>query len=195
MLVDEARRAGLPVAAHAHGADGITDAVDAGVDTIEHCTWIVPGGGVEIREDVLARIIERGIVVCPTVSPHWKMLTQVPRFAERAEAMFDAIRKMAEAGVRLIIGTDAGVQRAGFDGIVSSLGFYEHLGLPATRILSMATTEAARALGLGDQTGTLAAGYRADLLVVEGDPLADLGALRSLKAVFAAGRRYEPRAA
>ncbi|MFI0742520.1 amidohydrolase family protein [Streptomyces sp. NPDC021100] len=190
VVVDEARRAGLPVAAHAHGADGIADAVDVGVNTLEHCTWMVPGGGVELRRDVVARIVEKDIAVCPTISPGWRMLTQVPQFAGRAEAMFDGVRQMAQAGVRLIAGTDAGVQRAGFDGLVSSLECYEHLGLSRRRIIAMATSEAARALGIGDRAGELTAGYRADLLVVDGDPLMDLDALRKVAAVFAAGRQY-----
>ncbi|WP_425839731.1 amidohydrolase family protein [Streptomyces fractus] len=189
-LVDEAHRAGLPVAAHAHGADGITAAVAAGVDTIEHCTWMT-ADGFEVREDVLAQIIERNIYVCPTVGPHWRML---PKFfgAERAEAMFDAVRRMAEAGARLIAGTDAGVQRAGFDGLPAGLTFYEHLGLPNDRVLAMATTEAARALGLDETTGQLTPGYTADVLVVDGDPLTDLGALQSVETVIAAGSRHEP---
>ncbi|MFJ9174425.1 amidohydrolase family protein [Streptomyces sp. NPDC102360] len=188
-LVDEAHRAGLPVAAHAHGADGITAAVAAGVDSIEHCTWMT-ADGFEVRQDVLDQIVRRNIYVCPTVSPNWRML---PRFfgAERAEAMFDAVRRTAEAGVRLIAGTDAGVQRAGFDGLPSSLTFYEHLGLPNDRILAMATTEAARALALDETTGQLTPGYSADILVVNGDPLTDLGALQSVGAVIAAGRRYD----
>lgn len=187
-LVDETHRAGLPVAAHAHGVDGITAAVEAGVDTIEHCTWMTEDG-FDVREDVLARIVEKGIFVCPTVSPNWPML---PKFfgAERAEAMFDAVRRMAQAGARLIAGTDAGVQRAGFDGLPAALTFYEHLGLSRDRILAMATTEAAHALGLGDTTGRLTPGYSADLLVVDGDPLADLGALRAVETVVAGGRRY-----
>lgn len=187
-LVDEAHRAGLPVAAHAHGVDGITAAVEAGVDTIEHCTWMT-ADGFEVREDMLTQIIDKGIYVCPAVSPHWPML---PKFfgPERAEAMFDAVRRMAQAGARLIAGTDAGVQRAGFDGLPSSLRFYEHLGLPNERILAMATTEAAGALGLGDTTGQLTLGYSADLLVVEGDPLTDLDSLKSVNAVIAAGRNH-----
>ncbi|MFC9498862.1 amidohydrolase family protein [Streptomyces sp. NPDC056982] len=187
-LVDEAHRAGLPVAAHAHGVEGITAAVEAGVDTIEHCTWMTEDG-FEVLEDVLAQIIDKGIYVCPAVSPHWPML---PKFfgPERAEAMFDAVRRMAQAGARLIAGTDAGVQRAGFDGLPSSLRFYEHLGLSNERILAMATTEAAGALGLGDTTGQLTLGYSADLLVVEGDPLADLDSLKSVNAVIAAGRHH-----
>ncbi|MBO1330754.1 amidohydrolase family protein [Streptomyces sp. VRA16 Mangrove soil] len=189
-LVDEAHQAGLPVAAHAHGTDGIVAAVEAGVDTIEHCSWMT-ATGFEVREDVLARIVEKGIRVCPTVSPDWRMLPKAFG-AERAEAMFGAVRRMAEAGVRLIAGTDAGVQRAGFDGLPTSLGFYEHLGLPAERIIAMATSEAADALGLGDVTGRITTGHSADLLVVDGDPLADLAALKSVRTVVAAGKHYQP---
>jgi len=98
---------------------------------------------------------------------------------------------MAEAGARLIAGTDAGVQRAGFDGLVPALSFYAHLGLPASKIIDMATADAADALGLGETTGRIAPGFRADLLVIEGDPLEDLDALRAIRAVIAAGRHYD----
>ncbi|MFE2426911.1 amidohydrolase family protein [Streptomyces sp. NPDC059373] len=191
VLVDEAHQAGVPVAAHAHGTDGITAAVEAGVDTIEHCTWMT-SDGFDLRQDVLKRIIDEGIAVCPAVSPHWQML---PRFfgEERAAAMFDLVRQMAEAGARLIAGTDAGVQRAGFDGLVSALSFYAHLGVPNSTILDMATVNAADALGLGETTGRIAPGFRADLLVIDGDPLEDLGALKSVRAVVAAGRDRGPR--
>ncbi|MFE2944712.1 amidohydrolase family protein [Streptomyces sp. NPDC059255] len=192
-LVDEAHKAGVPVAAHAHGADGISAAVEAGVDTIEHCTWMT-SGGLDFRPDVVRQIIDRGIAVCPAVSPHWQML---PRFfgEERAAAMFDLVRRMADAGVRLVAGTDAGVQRAGFDGLVPALSFYSHLGLANASIIDMATSEAATALGLGSTTGRIAPGYRADLLLVDGDPLSDLGALKNVRAVFASGLRHEPNAA
>ncbi|WP_149827169.1 amidohydrolase family protein [Streptomyces tailanensis] len=190
-LVDEAHQAGVPVAAHAHGADGITAAVEAGVDTIEHCTWMT-SDGFDLRQDVLKRIIDQGVAVCPAVSPHWQML---PRFfgEERAAVMFDLVRQMAEAGAKLIAGTDAGVQRAGFDGLASALSFYAHLGLPNSKILDMATADAAGALGLGEATGRIAPGFRADLLVIDGDPLEDLTVLQAVRTVVAAGRRYEPR--
>ncbi|MFF8990833.1 amidohydrolase family protein [Streptomyces sp. NPDC014983] len=190
-LVDEAHQAGVPVAAHAHGTEGITAAVEAGVDTIEHCTWMT-SDGFDLRQDVLKRIIDDGIAVCPAVSPHWQML---PRFfgEEQAAAMFDLVRQMAEAGARLIAGTDAGVQRAGFDGLVPALSFYAHLGLPNSKILDMATTDAAGALGLGETTGRIAPGFRADLLVIDGDPLEDLTALKAVRTVVAAGQRHEPR--
>ncbi|MFI1953139.1 amidohydrolase family protein [Streptomyces xinghaiensis] len=189
-LVDEAHKGGVPVAAHAHGTDGITAAVEAGVDTIEHCTWMT-SDGFDLRQNVLKQIIDERIAVCPAVSPHWQML---PRFfgEERAAVMFDLVRQMAEAGARLIAGTDAGVQRAGFDGLVPALSFYAHLGLPNSKILDMATADAADALGLGETTGRIAPGFRADLLAVDGDPLEDLGALKAIRAVVAAGRRHEP---
>ncbi|MFD1660172.1 amidohydrolase family protein [Streptomyces caeni] len=189
-LVDEAHQAGVPVAVHAHGTDGISAAVEAGVDTIEHCTWMT-SDGFDLRQDVLKRIIDQGIAVCPAVSPHWQML---PRFfgEERAAAMFDLVRQMAEAGAKLIAGTDAGVQRAGFDGLVPALSFYAYLGLPNSKILDMATTDAADALGLGKKTGRITPGFRADLLVIDGDPLEDLDALKAVRAVVTGGRRYEP---
>lgn len=188
-LVEEAHKAGVPVAAHAHGADGIAAAVEAGVDTIEHCTWM-SSDGLDFRPDVVQQIIAKNIAVCPAVSPHWQML---PRFfgEERANAMFDLVRQMADAGVRLIAGTDAGVQRAGFDGLVQALAFYSHLGLPNAAIIDMATSRAADALGLGSVTGKVAAGYRADLLLVDGDPLVDLSALSEVRAVFASGLYHE----
>ncbi|MEU9856133.1 amidohydrolase family protein [Streptomyces sp. NPDC047974] len=192
VLVEESHAAGLPVAAHAHGTPGITAAVAAGVDTIEHCTWMA-GDGFDFQEEVVARIVEKGIAVCPAVSPHWQML---PRFfgEEKAHAMFDLVRRMAEAGVKLIAGTDAGVQRASFDGLVPALSFYAHLGLQNGRILDMATSIAAEALGLGRTTGRIAAGYKADLVVVDGDPLADLNDLSAIRTVICAGRPLEGRA-
>ncbi|KUN02103.1 amidohydrolase [Streptomyces yokosukanensis] len=191
-LVDEAHQAGVPVAAHAHGADGIAAVVDAGVDTIEHCTWMTDGGGFGLRRDVLEKIVERGIAVCPAVSPHWHMAA---RFfgEERTQILFGQVREMAEAGVQLIVGTDAGVQRTGFDGsLTGALSFYAHLGMPTDRVIDMATAHSADALGLGGSTGRIAPGLRADLLVVGGDPLADLGAFKEIRAVIAAGRVHEP---
>lgn len=188
-VVREAHRAGLPVAAHGHGTAGIVAAVMAGVDTIEHCTWMTRKG-LDLREDVLDAIVAKGIRICPTVSPNWRML---PMFfgAERAKAMFDQVRTMAEHGARLIAGTDAGVQRAGCDGLAQSLGFYQHLGIEPDRVIDMATTEAADALGIADHVGRLTTGYRADLIAVRGDPLKDVEALGDVRLVMAEGKMVD----
>ncbi|WP_309136848.1 amidohydrolase family protein [Streptomyces sp. CG 926] len=185
-IVAEARRFGLPVAAHAHGTEGIAAAVAAGVDTIEHCTWM-GRTGFDVREDLVDAIAARGIAVCPAASPDWRGFAE--RFGrERAEEMFGRLRWMAERGVPLLPGTDAGVPHAVFDGFVSSLEFFGHIGLDPARIVDLATTDAARALGIDADTGRLAPGLRADLLVVDGDPLTDLAALRSVRLVVAGGR-------
>ncbi|MCF6525030.1 amidohydrolase family protein [Streptomyces sp. JJ36] len=190
LVVREARAHGLPVAAHAHGTDGIAAAVAAGVDTVEHCTWMARGG-FDVRPELVAELAAREIAVCPAASPNWRGLAD--RFGrERAEEMFARVRWMAEQGVRLLSGTDAGVPYAVFDDLVSSLGFYSHLGFPPARVLDMATVDAARALGLEGVTGRLAPGHRADLLAVDGDPLTGLEALRAVRLVMTAGHPHHP---
>ncbi|WP_369214973.1 amidohydrolase family protein [Streptomyces flavofungini] len=189
-LVDEAHAAGLPVAAHAHGADAIAAAVAAGADTLEHCTWMTEDG-FDLRQDVLRRIVDEHIAVSLTVSPHWRLLPRV--FGEeRAATMSDQVRQMAEAGANIVLGTDAGVQRTGFDGLPGALTFYAHLGIPNGRVIDMATRRGAEALGLGAVTGRIAPGFRADLLLVDGDPLADLEAVRRVRTVVSAGRVVDP---
>ncbi|SFQ54855.1 Imidazolonepropionase [Amycolatopsis arida] len=189
-VVDEAHRLGLPVAAHAHGTDGIAASVAAGVDTVEHCTWMTRDG-FRALDDVVAEMAAKNVYVCPGASPNWRAFAA--RFGEdRARDVFGRLRWMAEQGVPLISGTDAGVPGAVFDNPVGSLEFYAYLGFPNDQILDMATGTAATALGLGDRTGRLAPGLRADLVVVDGDPLVDLAALRDPRLVVAEGRTHVP---
>ncbi|MFB7992890.1 amidohydrolase family protein [Streptomyces sp. NPDC056002] len=125
---------------------------------------------------------------------HWRMLPTVFG-AERAERLFAQVRTMAERGVRLIAGTDAGVQRAGFDGLRQSLTFFEHIGMPAPRVLDLATTEAADALGVGGRTELLAPGRPANLIAASGDPSAGLDALTDLRMVMSRGELIPPQRA
>ncbi|MFD7432242.1 amidohydrolase family protein [Streptomyces sp. NPDC059818] len=190
LVVAEARKAGLPVAAHAHGTAGIEAAVAAGVTTLEHCTWMAQDG-FDVRPDLVAEIAAKEIRVCPAASPDWRGFAE--RFGvERAEEMFGRLRWMADQGVRLIAGTDAGVTHAVFDGFVSSLEFFRHIGLSPAEAIDSATVEAALALGIASDTGRLSPGYRADLLAVTGDPLSDLADLRDVRLVMSAGRPHTP---
>ncbi|MGV4985742.1 amidohydrolase family protein [Streptomyces sp. NRAIS4] len=120
----------------------------------------------------------QGITVCPANHPNWRAFADRVG-PEKAAELFAPMRRMAERGVNLVAGTGAGVPRAVFGGLVSSLEFFEHLGVPRDGIIDMATAKAASALGLDGQTGRLAEGYRAGILVVDGDPLASLDALRA----------------
>ena len=99
---------------------------------------------------------------------------------------------MHQMGVRIIAGTDAGVDNTPHHQYVGGLEYLVTLGFRPAEVLAMATTEAAAALGLGAVTGHLAPGYDADLIVVDGDPQADITALRRLRRVIARGRDYLP---
>lgn len=187
--VDEAHRLGLPVAAHAHGTQSIRDAVTAGVDTIEHCTWLTGPGQFEPCEDTAARLAAAGVVVCPAHSGSWHRLAQAIG-EDRARALTGRVRWLADRGVRLIAGTDAGLTP--FDDFPAALLRTREWGFTAAQILETATVGAADALGLAATTGRVAAGLDADLLVVAGDPLADLTALHHPELVIARGRLHTP---
>jgi imidazolonepropionase-like amidohydrolase len=189
--VEEAHRWGRPVAAHAHGVDGIALAIAAGVDTLEHCSFLDPGGGRVLRDDLVEALVRTRIPVCATVHGRWPDMVAVvgrPRY-EQNLAM---LRRLEERGVRLIGGRDAGIAAAGFDRYAESLLVYGAAGFSARDVIALATTRPAAALGLGDETGRLAPGYRADVVVVAGDPLADLTALTRVRLVVAAGVPHVP---
>ncbi|NMH99932.1 amidohydrolase family protein [Pseudonocardia sp. K10HN5] len=187
LIVAEAGAVGLPVAAHAHGTQTITDCVAAGVRTIEHCGWRGGSGKPDRRDDVARRMAAAGIYAGDTTPPNW------PAFAARipfppGHRLGDQLPWMDSLGVPIIIGTDSGMPGAVFNDFVSALEMYTELGFPNDRILQFATANAADALGLSAVTGCLAAGLAADLLVVDGDPLTDLQTLRRPRLVMARGR-------
>ncbi|HET6288257.1 MAG TPA: amidohydrolase family protein [Amycolatopsis sp.] len=188
VIVEHAARHGLPVAAHAHGADAIEASVEAGVRTIEHCTWLTGPQRQDRREDVARRMAAEDIAACSTSSRNWRMLAE--RMGEElAKTVYGRLSWLEELGVPLLAGTDAGLPGSVFDDPVGALELYEWLGFGRRRILEIATEDSAAGLGLGDVTGRLAAGLSADVLVVDGDPLADLSALRNVRLVLSRGTR------
>jgi imidazolonepropionase-like amidohydrolase len=190
LIVEEARHHGLPVAAHAHGTAGIAAATAAGVSTLEHCTWLGPAGAAPDPE-VRRRIIDSGTYVCPAVSRNWKGFPQ--RFGQQLTTiLFEDLRQAEQEGMLLAAGTDSGVPGAVFGDYVEALEMFAHLGIPNSRTLSLATVDAAAAVGLGSVTGRLAPGLSADVLVVGGDPLAKLDALKDVRHVIARGVPYRP---
>ena len=187
VVVEEARRVDMPVAAHAHGIEGIRRAAEAGVATIEHCSFVTETNERRFDEPLAAMIAERGIVVCPTVN------VNAPYVAELTGTVVgEHLAAMRDMGVRIIAGTDAGVDNIPHHQYVGGLEYFVKLGFRPEEVLAMATTEAAAALGLGAVTGRLAPGYDADLIVVHGDPLTDIAVLGKLRRVIARGRDYVP---
>ena len=187
VIVEEAARVDKPVAAHSHGTEGIRRAVEAGVTTIEHCSFVTETNERRFSESLAARIAERGMFVCPTISG------SAPYIAELTGIEVGAhVKAMHDMGVRIIAGTDAGIDNNPHHQYVGGLEYLVTLGFQPGQVLAMATTEAAAALGVGASTGRLAPGYDADLIVVRGDPQADIAALRDLRRVIAPGRDYMP---
>jgi imidazolonepropionase-like amidohydrolase len=173
-LVEEAHRLGLPVASHAEGADGIRLSVEAGADTIEH------GEEGHLVPDALAAMAERGTILVPTLSvfdhvaesdayPGW-MRDRARRLGESARLTIQAARK---EGVAIAMGADAPPQGANAQELVR----LTDAGLTGLEAVTAATGISARACGVDGLVGTVEPGKKADLIVVDGDPLSDLAIL------------------
>lgn len=188
LIITTAHAHDLPVAIHAYSASTIAAAVDAGVDTVEHCTFTSPAGP-DLRDDVAKQMAHDGVCASPALPVHWRwMWDQIG--PSRAQNIADRLRWLDTHGVTMLTGTDAGVPVSPHGDLISTLQCYTHVGFAPDSVLERATTGTATALGLGARTGQIAPGLDADLIVVNGDPLDDnLEALRSPVAVVRAGHQ------
>lgn len=171
-VVDEAHRMGFRVAAHAEGLGGARIAVEEGVDTIEH------GLSLHRAPELLDLMVERDIVLVPTLSTFHDLAERfagefVPRLVEQAKRQADDAQRTVmaahRAGVALAMGYDSGPPGASAYELVRMA----EAGLGAAAAIRAATRGSAQALGLDGEVGTIETGKRADLLVIDGDPLAD----------------------
>jgi len=187
-IVASARIAGLPVAAHCHGSDGIEAAAAAGVHSIEHCSWVGEAGWAsDYREAVTTMMVKQGIWVSPTINRGWQRFIDAD--SGTLKRMRAALIAMREAGVPMMSSTDAGIPGVFHHHLPEALDVFARVAeLSAEQTLMSATSLAAAGIGLAGQTGRLAPGFDADVLVVDGDPLTDLSALARPVAVWARGR-------
>jgi imidazolonepropionase-like amidohydrolase len=182
-VVEEAGRHGISVAAHAHGAQGILAAVEAGVASIEH--------GSELTDEILTRMKEKGTYLVPTTyladaidlevlpSP---IRTKAETILPRAK---DSVRRAIAAGVKIAYGTDAGVYPHGLN--ARELGTLVLRGMSPLEALRTATVHAAALLGLDDR-GLIAPGRLADLIAVPGNPLEDVTVTERVSFVMKGGQ-------
>jgi imidazolonepropionase-like amidohydrolase len=170
-IVDEAHRMGFLVASHAEGVDGIRLSVEMGVDTVEHGeqAWRAP--------EALAAMAEKRIILVPTLClfPLIERLERLPRpMRERAKALGEEAQRTVEAakaaGVQMAMGADAGPHGDNARELVLLVA----AGLSPMEGIVAATSVAACTCGLQEELGTIEAGKAADLLVLDGDPLADV---------------------
>ncbi|MFJ5276812.1 amidohydrolase family protein [Streptomyces parvulus] len=186
--VSEARSLNLRVAAHAHGTDGIRMAVEAGVDTVEHCTW-VGDDGLVYDPTVTEVMCRNGTYVCATVNHRARRPGGRVSWDERREHL----AAMHRAGVSLIAGTDAGIEHTPHGQLAAGLEVMLDLGLTPKEVIRSATSRASEALGLSHVTGRLEVGLSADVLAVDGNPLTDIAALQRPIFAMAGGRRIGKR--
>lgn len=189
-LVDEAHSRGLRVASHAHGAEGIINALIAGADTIEHASFIDDEGirlaiendaalsmDIYVTEYILGEGATAGILEESLEKERMTGATQRSNF-----------RKAVEAGATIVYGTDAGVYPHGQN--AKQLSRMTRFGMTTLQALQSATTVAAEVMGLGYEVGKIEAGYAADFVAVEGNPIEQIELLEAPSAVIKGGVRY-----
>ncbi|MGH3881101.1 MAG: amidohydrolase family protein [Actinophytocola sp.] len=195
--VDEAHRHSLPVTAHAHGTPAVAQAIEAGVDGLEHVSFMTQDGVDPAPEHLVQAIVDRRITLGMTlgIAPV-PDATIPPGMAARLPALVANSRRLYEAGARMNAGTDAGIGPIKPPDVlrfaIAQLGM---LGMSPVQALRASTSHAAAVCGLGHRKGRLEPGYDADVLAVDGDPLADPAALHRILAVYVRGERVtaEPR--
>jgi imidazolonepropionase-like amidohydrolase len=188
-IVADAHRLGRKVAAHAHGAQGILWATEAGVDSIEHGSYIDDASIAEMKKD--------GTYLVPTVYLEDWMLQygNLPPFYHQKMIDVSAVAKSnikhaIQAGVKIAMGTDAAVYPHGLN--AHELDVYvNQLGMTPLAALQTATINAADLMGWTAKTGTLEAGKWADIIGVEKNPLDDVRVLQDVKFVMKAGVVYK----
>ncbi len=190
-IATTAHSLGLRVMAHAHGARGIEAAAAAGIDTIDHGTFLDEAGARVMRD--------HGSYLVPTL----RALTQVraglgrgiytpvveAKIRETLQVLGNNVRLAQRMGVPIAFGTDAGVFPHGLN--AEEFQLLVEAGMTARDAVASATTVAARALGMENEIGRIAVGYSADMIAVDGNPLDNVSTLGSVRWVMVRGRAVE----
>ena len=180
--------AGLKIAAHCHGFEATRLAVEAGVDSIEHGTYV--------DQATVELMAERGTYMVPTMST-WdareRLATQLgwsrdqmAEIYDRKESSIASFERTLQAGVRIATGTDAGGSPARHGFVAREMELMVENGMTPQEALEASTRVAADLLGIQNQAGTIEVG---DMVLIDGAPLSDPAALRNIWAVFQSGRR------
>ena len=194
-IVADAHRLGRKVAAHAHGAQGIVWASNAGVDSVEHGSYI--------NDEGIATLKKNGTYLVPTLylsrwlSENMQKIGMPEMYAAKMRAIVPIVdanmRKAFASGVKVAFGTDAAVYPHGLN--AHEFKVYTDLGMSPADAIRTATVNAADLLGMSGKIGVIAPGAYADLIAVNDDPLEDVTALQSVSFVMKGGVVYKNEAA
>ena len=176
-VVDAAHAKDHRVAIHSYGPSGVKDAVRAGADSVEH--------GIDLDDETIAEMVKRGTVWVPTID-HNRYYVEakdefgfapetIPPLQEYIDKNLESARRAVKAGVRIAMGSDAVYTMFGQN--TRELAWFVKAGMTPAQALATATTIPAALLGHERDLGAIASGYYADIVAVEGDPLADVDAI------------------
>jgi len=173
-IVDAAHAGHRPVAIHSYGPSGVKDAVRAGADSVEH--------GIDLDDETIAEMAKRGTVWVPTIDHNRYYVEAKDEFGFAADTIpplrayieknLESTRRAFKAGVKIAMGSDAVYTMFGQN--TRELGWFVKAGMTPAQALATATTIPAAMLGHERDLGAVAPGYFADLVAVDGDPLADI---------------------
>jgi imidazolonepropionase-like amidohydrolase len=186
-LVEEAHRLGRKVAAHAHGTQSIKEAIQAGVDSVEHASLIDEEGIRLAREHGTFLVMD--IYNDDYILQQGEKVGMLPESIEKEKALGrlqrENFRKAVKAGARMAFGTDGGVYPHGEN--AKQFAYMVQFGMTPMQAIQAATVNAAELAGWKEKVGSIEAGKLADLIAVSGDPLADIRVLEKVGFVMKSG--------
>ena len=189
-IVEEAHKLGRKVAAHAHGTQSIKDSIRAGIDSVEHASFIDDEGIQLAKEHGTFLVFD--IYNDDFILQEGAKVGMLPESIEKERGVGrmqrENFRRAFLAGCRMAFGTDGGVYPHGDNW--KQFGKMVEFGMKPIDAIRAATLNAAELLGLGKEAGSLEAGFRADVIAVNGDPLQDVSKLGSVKFVMKGGVVY-----
>ena len=204
-ICEEAHRFGKHAAAHCVSSQGMVNSLDAGIDTIIHGVHKDPDGADTYRPDIAERIAEQGVFVNPTLGQgvaRIRMLedmdtlnadqqAELDTFRQNSDARMDHFARMRDAGVIMAAGSDSAWSHYPMGDYQTDIEAHAMAGMSNMEAIVSATRDAARSCCVDSLVGTLEPGKQADVLVVDGNPLDDLSALRQIADVFLEGSRID----
>ena len=204
-ICEEAHKFGRHAAAHCASSQGMSNVLDAGIDTIIHGVHKDPDGTDTYRPDISERIAENSVFVNPTIGASVARIRQLEGIDSltgeqqveldtvraASEVRMDQFARMRDAGVAMSAGSDSAWGHYQMGDFQTEIEAHAMAGMSNMEAIVSATRDAARSCWIADQVGTLEVGKQGDVLVVGGNPLDDLSDLRRVADIFLAGERVD----